>query len=220
VNAPTALLAATVAAAPRGTEPVALAAGLERLALEELHVTQGRLLPVGEGRLLIDGPRVRAVVRAADAGADGQVAELRFRYLGPSAVMLPLASGELRRQLGLKLRAEDGCNLVYVMWRIAPRERVVVSVKRNPGQRTSSECGARGYRNLRPRVWSPPPSLRPGADHVLRAEQRGSEVRVLIDGRAVWEGNLDRDALSLKGPVGLRADNGRFEVELLARRIR
>ena len=33
-----------------------------------------------------------------------------------------------------KLRAEDACNLVYVMWRIEPQSRLVVSVKRNPGQ--------------------------------------------------------------------------------------
>jgi hypothetical protein len=57
------------------------------------------------------------------------------------------------------LRAEDACNLVYLMWRIEPESRLVVSVKRNPGQHASAECGNRGYQNVKPRYSAPIPSL-------------------------------------------------------------
>jgi hypothetical protein len=56
-------------------------------------------------------------------------AEAHFTYLGSTGNEARLGSGELRRQFGLKLRAEDACNLVYAMWRIEPESKLVVSVK-------------------------------------------------------------------------------------------
>jgi hypothetical protein len=53
------------------------------------------------------------------------------------------------------------------MWRIEPESELVVSVKSNPGQHTSAECGNRGYRNIKSR---PVPVLRSGHTHDLRAE--------------------------------------------------
>ncbi|HYV66358.1 MAG TPA: hypothetical protein VE964_08945 [Myxococcales bacterium] len=181
-----------------------------RLGLEDLRVTEGKLLPGMGGVLRIEEPKVRAVAR----GPTGPVAELRFTYLGPTSREEPLSSGEMRRQIGLKLRAEDGCNLLYAMWRIAPRPGLVVSLKRNPGQHSSGDCGASGYTNLRPRRGSPAPPLEPGARHSLRAELKGNELMVLLDGAPAWEGALPPEALSLRGPSGLRSDNGRFEFEL------
>lgn len=176
-------------------------------------VTRGRVHALGDGRARIDEPKVRAVVPRSD----GDAAELRFVYLGPSATGAPLASGELRRQIGLKLRAQDGCNLLYVMWRIAPEARIVVSLKRNPGQRTHRQCGARGYTNLRATAGVQPPPITPGSRHVLRATLSGRELRVFADGALAWQGEVGAEALALAGPAGLRSDNGRFEVELRAR---
>jgi hypothetical protein len=48
---------------------------------------------------------------------------------------------EMRRQSGLKLRAQNGCNLVYAMWRSEPESKLGVSVTRNPGLNASSERG-------------------------------------------------------------------------------
>ncbi|HSP77813.1 MAG TPA: hypothetical protein VLQ93_04755, partial [Myxococcaceae bacterium] len=114
---------------------------LSRVARKRIRVTLGELEPGVEGRLRITKPKVRAVVPAARA----RVAELRFTYLGATREVAPLRSGELRRQVGLKLRAQDGCNVVYVMWRIAPKAGVVVSVKHNPGKHRHAECGNGGY---------------------------------------------------------------------------
>src|SRR5256885_9993254 len=96
-------------------------------------VPRGRIAPGGR----VSVPKMRAVLPASD----GNSAELRFTYFGPSEPEEPLASGLPRRQIGLKLRAQDPCNLVYVMWRIHPEARMVVSVKRNPGKHASRDCG-------------------------------------------------------------------------------
>jgi hypothetical protein len=185
---------------------------LTRVPLERLRVTQGSLRPGAQGRLTVQTPKVRAVAPATTT----PVAELRLTYLGPTEIQQALASGEPRQQVGLKLRARDGCNVVYVMWRIAPRPGLVVSVKSNPDERTSSGCGNRGYQTVRPYQRRPVPEIVPGVPHTLRADWEGRALRVRVDGVLAWEGTLPPEALSLEGPVGLRTDNGRFELELLA----
>ena len=124
------------------------------------------------------------------------VAEARFTYFGPTVNEAPLASGEMRRQFGLKLRAQDACNLVYAMWRIEPESKLVVSVKSNPGEHTSAQCGNRGYQNIKPRRSSPLPVLDSGGTHILRAEMKGAEMQVFADNFLVWEGSVGPDALA------------------------
>src|SRR4029077_16388116 len=114
-----------------------------------------------------------------------QLVEAHFTFLGSTSSEARLGSGELRRQFGLKLRAQDACNLVYAMWRIEPESKLVVSVKSNPGQRTSAECANRGYRNIKPVHSRPVPVLRPGVTHTLRAELNEAEMRVYTDNNLV-----------------------------------
>ncbi|KFE70396.1 hypothetical protein [Hyalangium minutum] len=185
----------------------------QQVSLESFKTTEGVLKPgQKEGQVLVDVPKMRAVVPSSSSS----VAELHFTYLGPTRRQLPLASGENRLQVGLKLRAQDACNLAYVMWRLAPEPGLVVSIKSNPGDHDSDSCGNRGYTNLEPRQAVPVPLIVKGDSHVLRAEQEGKVLRVFADGILVWEGELPREALALKGPVGLRSDNGRFELEMFA----
>ena len=129
----------------------------------------------------------------------------------------PLASGEIRRQFGLKLRAQDGCNLIYAMWRFEPESKLVVSVKSNPSEHTSAECGNRGYRNIKAKKASPVPLVHPGELHTLRAEMNEAEMNVFIDGTLVWEGYVGPETLSSDGPVGIRSDNARLDLEVRAR---
>lgn len=200
----------------------------EPVAPERMKVTEGKLKPLSGGRLRIEDPKVRAVVSSnegpkvqalmaparAETGTEARVAELRFTYLGATAEQKPLQSGEMRRQVGLKLRAQDGCNVVYVMWRIEPKAGLVVSMKHNPGMHRSDDCGNNGYQTVKPRSKAAVPVLEPGASHTLRAELEGTELKVKVDGEPVWEGSLPAEALTFDGPVGLRSDNGRFDVEL------
>jgi hypothetical protein len=102
------------------------------------------------------------------------------------------------------------------MWRFEPESKIVVSIKSNPGQMRSSECGNRGYQNIKPRRSVPMPELRPGDTHSLRASIAGEQLRVLVDNRVVWEGGLGSDAESLAGPVGIRSDNVRLALDLSA----
>lgn len=185
---------------------------LVRINRAHLCVTKGAIEEADGSRLEVKVPEMRAVV----AYPTEQVAEARVTYLGPTSKDKPLGSGEIRRQFGLKLRAQNGCNLVYAMWRIEPKPELVVSVKQNPGMSTHAECGTHGYRNIKPARASAVPRLREGEDHTLRAEMTGSNMHVFIDGKSVWEGNVGREALAFDGPVGVRTDNGRFKFELLA----
>ena len=125
-----------------------------------------------------------------------------------------MGSGELCRQFGLKLRAQDACNLVDAMWRIDPESKLVVSVKSNPGQHTSAECGNRGYRNIKPRRSTPVPVLHSGDTHDLRAEINADEMKVFADNQIVWEGSLGPEVVSFDGPLGIRSDNARLQIQL------
>lgn len=173
---------------------------------DQMCVTKGAIEESGE-KLDVTVPEMRAVVDYPTRS----VAEARFTYLGPTPKDKPLGSGEIRRQFGLKLRAANGCNLVYAMWRIKPKQELVISEKLNPGQTTSAECGTHGYRNMTPTRSLKLPQLKEGESHTMWAKIDGSAMKVFIDGKLRWEGTLDKEALALEGPSGVRTDNGRFK---------
>jgi hypothetical protein len=177
----------------------------------ELCVTEGAIEQLPGQRLSVHAPKMRAYLDLTTP----QVVEADFTYLGSTGNEARLGSGELRRQFGLKLRAQDACNLVYAMWRIEPESKLVVSVKSNPGQHTSSECGNRGYRNVKALRSKPVPVLRSGDAHILRAEMNGDETKVFADNVMVWEGSVGPEVQSLEGPVGIRSDNARLQIRLL-----
>jgi hypothetical protein len=177
-------------------------------------------LCVTMGAAAIGAKVTEPTVRAVALGTSGDAASLSFVFRGNSATTRELASGESRRQLGLKLRAQDGCNLVYVMWRLDPKPAVTVQIKRNPGMRTHKECGANGYTRLKPsRIpagtpgsLTAVPALSPGESHTLRAEISHDELLAWIDDLLVWRGPLPPAASELSGPAGLRSDNVSFDI--------
>jgi hypothetical protein len=176
-----------------------------------LCVTEGTIEKAAGDRLSVDVPKMRAYVNAHTS----QSMEVRFTYRGPTKKESALGSGEQRRQFGLKLRAHDSCNLVYAMWRIDPESKLIVSVKRNPTQHTSAECGNHGYQNIKPRRAAEVPHLHPGETHTLRAEMNKTELRVFVDDRQVWGGEVGK-AANLEGPIGIRSDNASLELTLKA----
>jgi hypothetical protein len=192
---------------------LAQSAGWLSVSRERLCVTEGAIEKADDDRLSVDAPKMRAYVNRWTT----QSAELRFTYLGGTSTESKLGSGAIRRQFGLKLHAQDPCNLVYAMWRLDPESKLVVSVKRNPEQHTSAECGNRGYVNIKPRRASAVPHLESGQSHTLRAEMNNTDLTVFVDDHKVWEGDLGPDAAKLDGPVGIRSDNARLEFELLTR---
>jgi hypothetical protein len=171
-----------------------------------LCVTKGALKAHGKTGARITEPTVRAV----RAGSSGDSASLKFTYRGPSKKSRALASGQMRRQLGLKLRAQDGCNLVYVMWRIEPKPGIEVSIKRNPGKSTHKECGANGYTKV---AFVDAPLIEADTEHTLDAALTGADLSVTIDGKEIWTGAVE-GAADLTGPAGLRTDNISADVEL------
>lgn len=187
-------------------------ANLTPISRANLCITEGSIEELPGHRLSVAVPKMRAFLNVSTP----QQIDAHFTYLGSTGKEAPLGSGEIRRQFGLKLRAQDACNLVYAMWRIEPESKLVVSIKSNPGQHTSAECGNRGYRNIKPRRGRPVPPLQSGATHDLRAQMNGDELTVFVDNSPVWEGSLGPEALSFDGPVGIRSDNAHLEFELLA----
>lgn len=174
-------------------------------------------LCVTKGAASLGATVTEPTMRAVALGTSGDAAALRFVFRGETAKSRELASGETRHQLGLKLRAQDGCNLVYVMWRLDPKPSLEVQLKLNPGKRTHRECGANGYTRLKPARSSASslaavPSLSPGSSHTLRAEIVGDDLLAWIDDQLVWRGPLPPSTRTLSGPAGLRSDNVRFDL--------
>ena len=184
---------------------------LHRVAHADLCVTNGLVSALPGDRLAVNSASSRAVA----PGSTGTSAFIRFRYLGPSADSKPLASGEVRRQIGLKLRASDTCNLVYVMWHIQPDAQVSVSIKRNPGRHSHAACHAGGYTRLKATSRVDLPRINPGEQHTLRAELQPDRIEVFADERPVWTGSLMGTVIDFDGPAGFRTDNARFEIEYL-----
>jgi hypothetical protein len=203
-----ALLVTSAGAAPASMSPP------HRVSRADLCVTEGTIDELSAPhRLSVDSPKMRAYVNAQPV----QSIEARFSYLGATTHDIPLGSGTMRRQFGLKLRAQDACNLVYAMWRIEPESKLVVSVKENPGQHLSAECGNRGYRNIKPQRSAPTPKLRPGEAHTLRAEMTPTTMNIYIDETLAWQGPLSPDVLKWDERVGIRSDNVRVQFDLTAR---
>ncbi len=191
---------------------VSVSPTLQPVSRGDLCVTKGEI-ETGKGpHLRVSVPEMRAVVRHKTPPS----ASVAFTYRGPSHETKALGSGAVRRQIGLKLRAENSCNLVYAVWRIAPKVELVVSVKRNPGQSTHVQCGTRGYRNVRPQTSAPLPQLGPGEAHVMRADLDGTRLTVRVDGQQVWFGDLGEQVLQFDGPIGIRTDNAAFDFQLEA----
>jgi hypothetical protein len=206
------LLAFQAAPAPTPITP----ADLRHVGLADLEFShrekQDVLQETASGRLDLYTAELRATLRKT-ARPDRQGAELRVVYLGPTAEVTKLASGNVRTQIGLKLRAADTCNVVYVMWRIQPDEGIVVMVKKNPGKKVHAQCGAEGYQRVRPErlVKVAPPE--PGVEHTMRVELVRESLVVTVDDAVAWQGALPEPARDLKGPLGLRIDNGHFLVD-------
>ncbi len=171
-----------------------------------LCTTSGAVRDVGDQTMEVEAAVFRGVVPEATAPS----AEVQFVYDGPTAETKPLANGELRRDISLKLRARDACNVLYVVYKIEPVSELAVLVKSNPDARRSAECGDRGYQRLTPETSRPVPEIRVGEPHLLKAAVDGESLSVFVDRELAWQGKLPDTALAFDGPAGIRTDNGRF----------
>jgi hypothetical protein len=141
-------------------------------------------------------------------------AEIDFTYRGPSKDVKPLLSGEVRRQIGVKLKAQDTCNVIYAMWHVEPDQGIFVALKRNPGKSTYDACKDGGYTYVNATVSRPVAPITPGVPRKLRVDLDGVKIKVIVDGASVWEGLLPPGALEIDGPPGVRTDNGTFDFQM------
>ena len=186
-----------------------------QLHVGDFDVSDGKIENAAGGRLMVSTKEMRATLKFPTR----QEVTLTFTYLGPTKEVSQLGNGEVRSQFGIKLRAQDTCNIVYVMWHFAPDQKIAVSVKRNPGERTHEECLDRGYiNNIKPHLSVPPPQVLADQPHTLSAAMKGSDLTVTADDRVVWQGDLGPVALQFDGPVGLRSDNAHVVFDFFATR--
>jgi hypothetical protein len=181
----------------------------------QLRVTSGAISTEGSDTALqTDSAEMRAVQR--DGNPPAALARLWFQFRGPSAETKRLRSGLVRRQIGLKLRAGDPCNLIYVMWRVYPDRVIEISLKRNPGLHTSQACGNAGYHDIA--VIPQPRGIR--QPHVLevgtrRAANGALALSVYADDTLVRRLTVGADLTTgLEGPIGVRSDNGSYRFRL------
>jgi hypothetical protein len=193
-----------IEAAPRGHKPTL---DVAPIATESLCVTKGAMT---------DASITEPTMRGYAPGFGGDAAALTFTYRGETFETRELAGGEARRQIGLKLRAQDSCNVVYVMWRLDPKPKLDVSVKFNVHEKTHEECGADGYTKVRPHKKSFVPAFEYGKTHTLRAEIVGDELFAWIDDQLLFQGTLPQTARMIRGPAGVRSDNIKFDLVALA----
>ena len=166
-------------------------------------------------RFYTDSPTMR--MRSFRSTADH--VDLVFRYLGPTAVTVPLGSGETRNQFGVFLMALNQCNMLYVMLRMERNEVPQVAVQRkfNPGQTTHTECENRGYSIVEPtRNSEPAPRVRVQEDHNLKASVDANfNLTVTLDDHTVWRGVVPREGLSRANAlVGVRSDNAKLAFDI------
>ena len=198
---------------------------LSQVRKKSLNVTKGSVSETASGFLTITRPTVRAVEKSGKAKS----AKLRVRYRGPTSETVPLKNGSIRRQIGLKMKAMDTCNLLYVMWEIEPKEKLKVQVKRNPGKKYHKECGTDNYFKQVPYVNQDDsshgfPSAKDQRSHILEADlfpvgEKGYDLHIYIDGKQVWQNTIPQSLLQgIDGHAGIRTDNGSFIFKLFTGR--
>jgi hypothetical protein len=190
-----------------------IAAAQSTMRPSDFDVSDGRIEQAAGDRLMVESKEMRATLKKV---SNAQQATVKFTYLGPTREVSHLGNGEVRHQFGIKLKAQDICNLVYVMWNF-DTQKIAVSVKLNPGQRTHEDCLDRGYiNNIKPAVSAAPPPIGVDRPHTLYADLRGQRLTVKADGVLVWDGTLVPVVLRFNGPLGLRSDNAHVVFDFLA----
>ena len=131
-----------------------------------------------------------------------------FDYLGPTVQIATLGSGLIRFQFGIYLRAQNQCNLLYVMLHIDTPNSIEVERKSNPGMSTHEECANNGYTTLKPSLTHALPHDITAGNGVDFDTQIDSNVlSVFIDGTLVWQGDIPEDTAGENTSAGIRSDN-------------
>lgn len=198
------------------------------IALSDLIITSGAVTNGSSGFFNTSTPVTRAEID--NDRVQSAYAKITFRYNGESDSDIPLSDGTMRRQIGLKLRSKNTCNILYVMWWLEPYENLAVSIKSNPGMMYHSQCGDQGYTSLyadtSANPFPPVSSMSDGNYHELSAllkpisdsNPNGTkgddfELIICVDGYEVWRKNIYNLPVDVSGISGFRTDNGNFDFD-------
>lgn len=147
--------------------------------------------------------------RAVVTGNADQKVKVNFTTVG--FVDDPVNNPNNHKQMALKLKAANSCNVLYVIWD-ADGGPIVVANKRNDG--IVDTCGPKGYSVIVPSASSPVPALVVGSSHTLQADYVDPVLNVYADGNLVWNGTIGKNLVPYSGPVGLRTDGMQFKFDV------
>lgn len=160
-----------------------------------------------------------AATRGTVPSTSGSSACIQFRYLGETSTLVLSGEGTEFHQIGLKLLSQNPCNLLYVMWRIKPRDELVILVKQNLGKNRSDQCKNCGYTTIYRRSF---PSFKIGEYHELLGEasliNSGEiNIKVWVDLQEVISVSIDpRLIQNIQGVSGIRSENGKYQLRYLS----
>ena len=118
---------------------------------ENLCVTEGAVQNSSGERLTVDAPKMRAYVNAWTS----QAIEARFTYLAPTAEETKLGSGEIRRQFGLKLRAQNAVTWCTPCGALSPSRKLWFPSKEIPTRPEAPSAETAATRTSSPSTLAP-----------------------------------------------------------------
>ncbi|HMO46731.1 MAG TPA: hypothetical protein PKB14_11960 [Rubrivivax sp.] len=186
-------------------QTAAVAQTAQAVTPQQVCVTNGVISTQRDQSFIVESPSSRAVVKPSD----DNFGAIEFEYLGPTTKEVPLDSGRMVHQLGLKLHARDSCNVIYVMWSVEADTGFKVTTKTNPSKSTNRECGTDGYKMIYQSKPGDIPPVKIGEPRRLEASLRERTLTVKIDGNNVWQGEVGVDSAKAPGYSGIRTDNVR-----------
>jgi len=183
--------------------------------IQTLYITNGSITP----NEIIEKWTINSnTLRAHSTKVGSQFVKLEFSANSLNKEVVPLDSGEERRQIGIFMRAKNQCNLLYVMLRFEGEKiNTVVQKKTNENQSTHSECGSNGYETLKPKHQELTNAITYGKPYILNAVIEKSQLSVYLDKTLVWFGGVDLSDLPLIGYAGIRADNIEMDFNFIER---
>lgn len=160
----------------------------------------------------------KPIVRCCSKKGESERVFLEVKYNGKTRKKKPLKSGIIERQVCLKLKSPNTCNVLYICWNGVDigEEFINIQTKRNASIlkrkcRGLGKCDGEGYDQPIATIQLQNKTLLDQKFHTLSAQIVKSEKRLIVcvDNAIVYRGLFDLP-IELNGTSGIRSQNGKF----------
>jgi hypothetical protein len=187
----------------------------DKSCLENLCPTMGHFSKVPHSHFYKnESSQLRAYLHTDLPDAYQYPFSLCFKEVEDVKEKIAFLSGELRKQIGIKLYARNSCNVLYIMWRMGDSPSLVISYKYNPQDQEHRECGNHGYTTLQ-HLPIPLSALknkeRSKYDYSqITVFMKQQTLHVYLNGLFFTQVNIPSFVILPQSPEGVRIDNGHF----------